>query len=86
MKIKDGFTICKVGDSNIVMSVGSTMHMEGLTTLNETGAFIWQMLQKDTEETALVQAVCAEFDVDLQAAQEDVHTFVQTLRKAGFLV
>ena len=68
------------------MATGSTMHMEGLTTVNETGEFIWTLLQSDTDEDAIVQAMCTEFDVDAQTAREDVRAFLQTLQKAGFLV
>ena len=86
MKIKDGLLLCKVGDSSVVMATGSTMHLEGLTTVNETGEFIWSLLQDDTDEEAIVRAMCEEFDVDAQTAREDVRAFLQTLQKAGFLI
>ena len=86
MKIKDGLLLCKVGDSSVVMATGSTMHLEGLTTVNETGEFIWSLLQDDTDEDAIVRAMCEEFDVDAQTAREDVRAFLQMLQKAGFLI
>ncbi len=85
MKIKDGLLLCEVGDSSVVMATGSTMHMQGLTTLNETGSFIWSQLSEETDEDTLVHAVCGEFDVDEATAREDVRAFVQMLQKAGFL-
>lgn len=85
MKIKRGFMVCKVGDSHVVMSIGSKMHMRGLTTLNETGVFIWNQLKNDTTEEAITQAMCAEFDIDEETARADVHEYVAMLRKAGFL-
>lgn len=85
MKIKDGYLLTNVGDSYIVMAVGSTMHLNGLITINETGAFIWNCLKTDTDEASIVRSLCAEFDTDEHTAGEDVHTFVQTLQKAGFL-
>ena len=85
MKIKDGLILCKVGDSSVVMATGSTMHMHGLTTVNETGEFIWSQLETDTDEASIVCAMCEAFDVDEPTAREDVHAFVQMLQKAGFL-
>lgn len=85
MKIKDGLLLCKVGDSSVVMATGSAMHLHGLTTVNATGEFIWSLLQSDTQEDAIIRAVCAEFDVEEQTAREDVHGFLQMLQGAGFL-
>ena len=86
MKIKDGYVIAKVADSYIVMSVGSSMHLSGLTTLNETGAFIWNCLQKDTDEASIVKMLCGEFEIDAETARKDTHDFVQTLKNADLLV
>ncbi len=85
MKLKEGLLLCDVGDGSVVMATGSTMHMQGLTTVNATGEFIWSLLKSDTDEDAVVHAVCAEFDVDEQTAREDVHAFIVSLQKAGFL-
>ncbi len=78
--------LCKVGNESVVMAAGSTMHLQGLTTLNETGEFIWSQLADDTDADAIVQAMCSEFDVDAQTAREDVNAFLQMLQKAGFLI
>lgn len=85
MKIKDGLLLCKVGDSCVVMATGSAMHLQGLTTINETGEFIWSRLSSDTDEDSIIRAMCAEFDVDEQTAREDVHAFIVMLQKADFL-
>ena len=85
MKIKEGLLLCKVGDSSVVMATGSTMHMSGMTTINETGEFIWDQLLSDTDEDSVVRAMCDEFDVDEQTARKDVQEFVGMLSKAGFL-
>lgn len=85
MRIRDGLLLCKVGDSSVVMATGSSMHLQGLTTLNETGEFIWSQLESDTDEDTVVRKMCDAFDVDEQTAREDVRTFLQMLQNAGFL-
>ncbi len=86
MRIKDGLLLCKVGDSSVVMATGSSMHLQGLTTLNETGEFIWSQLTTDTDEDTVVRNMCDAFEVDEQTARADVHAFLQMLQNADFLV
>ena len=62
---------------------GSVLNM--MITLNGTGAFIWNQLQDDTDEAAIVKAMMAEYDVDEARAAQAVATFVQNLRNHGFL-
>ena len=85
MKLKEGLLLCKVGDSSVVMATGSAMHLRGLTTVNETGEFIWSLLQSETDEDTIVRAMCETFEVDEQTAREDAHAFIHMLQEAGFL-
>ena len=86
MKIKDGLYLCKVGDSSVVLAGGnSTMQIRGLTTVNETGAFIWEQLTKETDESAVVAAMLEAFDVQPETAQADVRAFIAMLNESGFL-
>lgn len=86
MKIKDGFQLCKVGDSSIVLATGDvSMQLSGLTTLNETGEFIWNQLLEETQPDAVVDALTKEYSVDRATAQADFEEFVQKLKGAGFL-
>ena len=86
MKLREELLLCSVGDSSVVMATGAKMHLKGLTTVNDTGAFIWSLLKEDTDEDTIVHAVCAEFEVDETTAREDVQAFLQMLQNAGFLV
>ena len=43
MKIKSDFLLKKVADSYVVVPVGkATVSFNGMITLNETGAFLWE--------------------------------------------
>ena len=86
MKLRDGLMLCKVGDSSVVMATGSSMHLQGLTTVNGTGEYIWSLLSSDTDADSIVRAVCAEFEVDEATARADVLAFLHKLQAAGFLV
>ena len=86
MKIKDGLLLCKVGESNVILAAtDSNMQVEGLTTVNETGSFIWEHMLADTQPDAVIDALVREFDVDRATAAADFDTFTASLRAAGFL-
>ncbi|MGN0636522.1 MAG: PqqD family protein [Acutalibacteraceae bacterium] len=86
MRIKDGYQLCKVGDSSIVLATGNvSMQLSGLTTLNETGEFIWNHLLEETAPDSVVDALTKEYGIDRATAQADFDEFTQKLKGAGFL-
>lgn len=85
MRIKKDFTIQKVGSSYVAVAVGETSKtFHGMVRLNETGAFLWNLLaEKDCTEETLVERLLAEYDVDRETAARDVHRIVESLRENG---
>ncbi len=87
MKIADGFVLKKVADSYVVVPVGSNVvDFTSMITINETGEFIWQQLLQDTDIDAIVDAMCAEYEVDRATAENDVAAFVNILKDKKVLV
>ena len=87
MQINKDFTIQKVGDSYVAVPVGETSKtFHGMVKLNETGAFLWRELAKETTEDALVDALLSEYEVSREIAQRDVHRVVEMLKENGILV
>ena len=64
MKLKDGFILREVAGQPVVLPVGSELNLNTMITLNETGKFLWERLQSETDEAALVAALLEEYDVD----------------------
>lgn len=87
MKIGKDFTIQKVGNSYIAVAVGETSKtFHGMVRLNETGAFLWNLLAKeDCSEEELVEKMLAEYEADRETIAKDVHAVVETLRTNGIL-
>ena len=84
MKIKENFLLRQVADTWVVMPIGQEMlDFNGMLTLNETGAFLWQKLQEGADLEALVKALTSEYDVDAETARIDVREFLDKLAKAG---
>ena len=85
MKLKDGFLLRQVAGQTVVLPVSGDLDLNMMITLNDTGAFLWEKLQGDTDEAALVAALLGEYDVEKAVAQESVTAFVKKLNENGFL-
>ena len=82
MKIKKGFTVRNIAGSDIVVPVGNAEKIfNGMITLNESGAFFWNALLKDTTVDEVVKKVTSEYDVDEERAKADVEKFIEQLRE-----
>ena len=85
MKIKEGFLLREVVGQNVVLPAGDTLDLNVMITLNETGAFLWERMQNETSQEALVEALLGEYDVDRTMAADCVAAFVKKLEENGFL-
>jgi hypothetical protein len=48
MKAKNGFVLRKVADNYIIVAAGRTsLDFSKVINLNETGAFLWNLLEKE---------------------------------------
>ncbi len=84
--LKDGFVLRQVADTWVVMPLGQvSLDFNGMLTLNETGALLWQALEKGGDAEALTNALTAEYDVSAEQAREDVDAFLAKLQQAGCL-
>lgn len=83
MKIKEGFILREVAGSYLVVAVGKAVkEFNGVVNLNETGAFLWKLLEKSAAEEEMVNALLEEYDVDRATAEADVKSFVDKLLEA----
>jgi len=82
MKIKDGFAKREIAGSHIVVPVGKTaMEFNAMITLNESGAFYWDIFQKDITIDEAVKLILEEYEVDEARARADVEKFVSMLKE-----
>lgn len=86
MKIKKDFILRKVADSYVVVPVGKmTLDFNGIINLNETGAFLFEILQQGAERDELVDRLLAEYEVARDKAEADVDKFIQHVKDADVL-
>lgn len=86
MKIKEGFLVSHVGGENIVIATGElSRSFKNMITLNDSGEFIWQILEKGAELSDIVKALTDEYEVDEKTARESAEKFIDSLKKADVL-
>ena len=85
IKVKDLVTRDVAGEKLIVPIKGHVGDLEGVFTLNEVGAMIWERINGQTTARDLVEAVRNEYDVGAAHAEKDVVDFLSSLEDAGLI-
>ena len=85
MKIAEGYLLRTVAGKNIVVSIGNDVNFNGMITLNDTGVFFWNLLQKETSKEEILSAVLKEYDVTREDASRDIDEFIEKLKAAKIL-
>lgn len=86
MKIKDGFVVREILDSYMAVPVGErTRDVHGVIALNETGAFLWRMLEQDTSEDKLIASMVKEYEIVEKTAKDDIKEYLSFLKEKGWL-
>lgn len=85
MKIKEGFVLRTVAGETVALPTHGVTDVDMMITLNDTGRFLWECLQKETDEAALVEALLGEYDVSREVAAEAVSAFLSQLKEQDFL-
>ena len=82
MRIKEGYTIKKLGMGYVVVPIGqASMEFNGVIRLNESGAFLWHSIQDgaDTRDK-LLAAMLEHFDgLDETTAGQDLDEFLESI-------
>ena len=86
MKLKEEFVLRQVADVWVVLPVGKTsVDFNGMLTLNESGALLWNTLEQGGDREKLADALLAEYEVDRETALADVDEFIAKLKEIGCL-
>ena len=87
MKIKSDFLFSTVSGKHLVIPIGAkAAELNGMITLNDTGAFLWKQLETERTEDELVAAVVSNYpETGEDYARTCVREFVEQLRAADCL-
>ena len=86
MRAKKGFIVRQIAGQNVAIAIGEmSKKFHGMIKLNDTGLFIWNVLQNDVTEDEIIAAMTAEYEVDKETATADVRRIVGVLKDAGII-
>ncbi|MBO4940774.1 MAG: PqqD family protein [Clostridia bacterium] len=86
MKIKSDYLLRSVAGYYMVVPVGeNSLDFNGVINLNESGAFLWRAMEKETTAPEMVAALLSEYDVDEKTAEADVEAFIKRMREAKLI-
>lgn len=86
MKVDKEFVLREIAGDYIIIPTGKTvLDFNGLITVNEVGASLWNMLQEEVSIDELVKGILEEYEVEEDVAREDIQEFLATLDKNGIL-
>lgn len=86
MKLKKDFIFRKIAGDNVVVPIGQQIsEFNGLIKLNNSGAFLWNILKEGSSKEELVDKLQEEYEVDQDFAENDVEKFIQILKERDML-
>lgn len=86
MKRKPNFIKRSIGAENILIPIGAQLKsVKGIITLNNTGAYLWDLLAEDMTIDGLTAALVAQFEVTYERARADVEHFFRELDANGMI-
>lgn len=86
MKVRKDFVLRETAGDYMIIPTGRTVQsFDGLITVNEVGADLWNMLQSEVTFDDLLRGILTLYDVDEETAEEDIREFLDTLRERGIL-
>lgn len=72
----------KTGNEYVLVPVENNIaDMNSVYTLNETGAFLWELIDGENNIEDMIEALIREYDIDEQTATSDVSEFITEMRK-----
>lgn len=87
MRLKHAFETMKLDDQIVAIPVGEgATEYHGVIKLNETAAFIFELLKQESTEESIIDALEKEYDVSRDIVTKDVQNYITMFREKGFLV
>lgn len=84
MKRHAEFVIRQVADRFVIVPVGAAAEkFTGMLTVNETGKFLWDLLETEQTCETLAAALVREYKIDMETAIGDVKAFLEPIVPTG---
>jgi hypothetical protein len=72
----------KTGSEYVLVPVTNNIaDMNSVYTLNEPGAFLWELIDGENNIEDMIEALIREYDIDEETATADVFEFINEMNK-----
>jgi len=72
----------KTGNEYVLVPVANNIaDMNSVYTLNETGAFIWELIDGTRNVEEIINSLVEEYNIDRQTATADILEFAENLKE-----
>ncbi len=86
LKLDKEYVLRQIGDDYVIVPVGkAALDFNGMITVNETGAFLWEQLVKGTSKEGLLETLMETYEVTQEEAERDIDEFLDVLYKNNIL-
>lgn len=86
LKLDKEYVLRQIGDDYVIVPVGkAALDFNGMITVNETGAFLWEQLVKGTSKEGLLETLLETYEVTQEEAERDIDEFLDVLYKNNIL-
>lgn len=88
MKLKSGFVLREVCGQKVIVAEGlEAVDFGHLISLNDSAATIWQIAQQQGVFTveSIAQEICQQYDIDLNTAQNDIKSLLESWKNLGIV-
>ena len=76
----------EVAGSYVVVAVGKrSEQFNGMVNLNETGAFLWKLVEQGASRDELLNSLLEAYEVEREKAEQDVDKFISVLQQNDFV-
>lgn len=73
------------GQAVAIATGEASKSFHGMVKLNDTGAVIWNGIEKGLDEAEIAEQLTASYDVEVGQALKDVESFIARMRDAGLV-
>lgn len=87
MKIREGFVVREIKDAIVAVPTGDIVReFGGIINLNQTGKFMWEVLEEDRTVEEVAERLVEKYHVDKERAMRSAEKFIQQLREANVIM
>lgn len=87
MKIKGQYVVRKIAGETVVVPVDAeNLDANILIMLNETGAFLWELLYEGADEEKIISSFCDEYEIDENTVKKDLYEFIAYIESKGIIL